>query len=161
MPKRKRQPTKTPSPTKKATPQNPTPTEPSKLSVTPSYDQMPDTVEDPAAVFKMAMLEMKRIAVNNKLAVVAQEHEKRVQMAVLERDNALKKVKAELRDAEEQHRVQKQAIEKQYGIALRVYTYNDETGVLTKRGLEELEEEGSAEQQTSVDSAEENTKTLH
>jgi len=143
-------------PAKKATPSNPKPQEPSVVNVNPDYDEMPDTIEDPAAVYRMAMLDMKRVAVNNKLAVVAMEQERKVAAAVRARDNELKEVKAELRDAERQFIEQKQSIEKTYGIALRAYTYNDETGTLTKQALpdEEPEEVAGAV-------SEEGSGTLH
>lgn len=156
MPKRKRSTTETPAtPKKTATPKNPRPTEPSAVSVNDTYDQMPDTIEDPASVFKMGMLEMKRIAINNKLAVVVQEHERRVAAAVAEQKRAIQEVKAELHEAERQYIEQKQAIEKQYGIALRAYTYNDETGVLTKNALvvEELKKERALKAQQAPTSS--------
>lgn len=143
-------------PAKRATPRNPKPQEPTAVNVNSAYDEMPDTIEDPAAVYKMAMLDMKRVAVSNKLAFVAMEQEKKVVSAVRERDVALKTIKAELREAESQFIAQKSAIETQYGIALRSYTYNDETGVLTKQAL--LDEE-PAEQPAVV--PEEDNEVLH
>ncbi len=158
MAKRKRTAEKktTRKPAKRATPSNPKPQEPTAVNVNSAYDEMPDTIEDPAAVYKMAMLDMKRVAVNNKLAFVAMEQERKVAAAVRERDTVLREVKAELRDAERQYIAQKDAIETQYGIALRAYTYNDETGVLTKQAL--LEEE-PAEQLAAV--PEEGDEVLH
>jgi len=120
---------------------------------------MPDTVEDPAAVFRMAMLDMKRVAVNNKLAFVAVEQEKKVQTAVNERDRALNQVKAELAEAERELLAQKTAIEEQYGIALRSYTYNDETGVLTKQAF--LDAEESQKKPGDKETGEPSNKTLH
>lgn len=141
---------------KRATPTNPRPAEPSALNVNPAYDAMPDTIEDPAAVFKMAMLDMKRAALNNKLAVVVQEHAKRVAAAVAAQKHDIEQVKMELKEAEQQFFGQKQHIEKTYGIALRAYTYNDETGVLTKHALPEDEAEVPA-----APAADETNKTLH
>lgn len=168
MAKRKKTVTKTTpkKPAKKATPANPRPKEPSALNVNSSYDQMPDTIEDPAAVFRMAMLEMKRVAINNKLAVVVQEHEKRVKAAVDAQKRDIEQCKAELREAEQQFVEQKQNIEKTYGIALRAYTYNDDTGVLTKSDLliEEIKKEKAkqAEQQAEQQSeTHETPNTLH
>lgn len=132
------------------------------MSVNGMYDQMPDKIEDPASVFRMGMLEMKRIAINNKLAVVVQEHERRVAAAVAEQKRSIQEVKAELQDAERQYIEQKQAIEKQYGIALRAYTYNDETGVLTKNALlvEEIKKEQALKaQQASTPSGQ--SETIH
>ncbi len=151
--------TKAAAPKKTATPTNPKPEEPSAISVNEAYDRMPDTIDDPAAVFRMAMLDMKRVAVNNKLAFVAQDQEKKVQAAMRERDNVLKEVKAELRVAEAEHLHQKKAIEAQYGIALRSYTYNDETGVLTKEALPDEEEE--PEERGDTETEQPSNKTLH
>jgi hypothetical protein len=159
MAKRKKAVPKTTKPTKKATPANPKPKEPSAINVNPRYDEMPDTIEDPAAVFRMAMLDMKRAAIHNKLAVVVQEHEKRVAAAVAARDNAIRETKAELQDAERQFIEQKQNIEKTYGIALRSYNYNDETGVLTKQSLPE--EEPEPESPSAKDAEGAPNKTLH
>jgi len=119
------------------------------------YDEMPDEINDPANVYKMAMLDMRRAAINNKLAFVAQDQERKVVAAVAERARILNEVKAELREAEQQFIEQKQFIENKYHIALKSYTYNDETGVLKKQAL--LEEE--TEEQPPVASSEE--KTLH
>ncbi|RLC88635.1 MAG: hypothetical protein DRJ03_01815 [Chloroflexi bacterium] len=151
------------APKKTATPANPKPKEPSVVAVNEAYDRMPDTIEDPAAVFRMAMLDMKRVAVNNKLAFVAMEQEKKVQSVVLERDRALKQVKAELADAERELLAQKEAIEAQYGIVLRSYTYNDETGVLTKQAIlkEEAKEIVKGKGRGNKETAEPGSKTLH
>ena len=115
----------------------------------------PNEINDPANVYKMAMLDMRRAAINNKLAFVAQDQERKVVAAVAERARILNEVKAELREAEQQFIEQKQFIENKYHIALKSYTYNDETGVLKKQAL--LEEE--TEEQPPVASSEE--KTLH
>lgn len=157
MAKRKKSVTNT-TPKKTATPSNPKPSAPSALNVNPAYDEMPDTIEDPAAVFKMAMLDMKRAAINNKLAVVVQEHEKRVKAAVAAQKHDIDQVKAELKEAERQFIIQKQYIEKTYGIALRAYTYNDETGVLTKHALPEEPAEGET---PPAPAAGDSNKTLH
>lgn len=140
---------------KKATPSNPRPAVPSAISVNPDYDAMPDTIEDPASVFRMAMLDMKRAAINNKLAVVVQEHEKRVKAAVDAQKRDIEQCKVELREAEQQFVEQKQAIEQQYGITLRAYTYNDDTGVLTKSDLlvEEIKKERAAQAEEAAKAA--------
>jgi len=129
------------APRKRATPANPKPKEKSALSVNSSYDEMPDEIEDPASVFKMAMLDQRRQSVVHKLAVVATEHEKRVKAAVDAQKRDLEQVKVELKEVENLLRAQKGYIEEKYGIALRAYTYNDETGLLKKIDLPEEEEE--------------------
>ena len=145
------------TPNKVATPENPKSDVPSAMKVNPMYDEMPDEINDPANVYKMAMLDMRRAAINNKLAFVAQDQERKVAAAVAERARILNEVKAELREAEQQFIEQKQFIENKYHIALKSYTYNDETGVLKKQAL--LEEE--TEEQLLVASSEEKSKTLH
>jgi hypothetical protein len=150
-------------PKKRATPENPEPDVPSAVNVNPSYDAMPDEIDDPANVFKMAMLDMKKAAVTNKLAIVAQEHEKRVKAAEDARKSDLNKVKAELREVENAFRMQKEFIERKYNIALRSYTYNDETGVLKKQALpdEEDDETGKAKEQVPTVPDAEKPETLH
>lgn len=150
---------------KTATPSNPRPEEKSAVKVNPSYDAMPDEIDDPANVFKLAMLDQKRQSVMHKLAVVAQEHEKRVKAAVDAQKRDLDKVKAELREVENALRVQKGYLEEKYGIALRSYTYNDETGILKKQALPEEKEadsnntENSEQPPPASDDGE--PKTLH
>lgn len=127
------------APRKRATPSNKKPAEKSAISVNPSYDSMPDEIEDPASVFRMAMLDERRQSMAHKLAVVISEHEKRVKAALDAQKRDIAQVKMELKDAEAQLRAQKEHIEEQYGIALRAYTYNDETGLLKKSDLPEEE----------------------
>ena len=167
MAKRKRKTTKTEpepksqKPQKKATPENPRPAEPSATKVNPMYDEMPDSIDDPGNVFRMAMLDMKCAALNNKLAFVAQDQEKKVLAAVNERDRTLKEVKGELDEAKRELVQQRQFIEEKYGIALRAYTYNDQTGILTKNALL-VEEEKKKNAEKSLSEGEEGeNKVLH
>lgn len=159
MAKRKRATPAVKKATKKATPANPKPTEPSAVNVNPMYDEMPDEIDDPANVFKMAMLDMKRVAVNNKLAFVAQDQEKKVFAAAQERDRVLSSVKAELRDTESLFVEQKQYIETKYGISLRSYTYNDETGILKKQSLPDEDE--NTDGKTTAAADEKKGTTVH
>lgn len=165
MPKRKKTTSTKPqaqkSKKKAATPENPSPEEPSAVSVNPAYDNMPDTIEDPAAVYKLAYLDMRRAALNNKLAIVAQEYDRRVTALNAERVQALSQAKAELEEAVQRCNAQKDVIEKTYGVALRSYTYDDETGVLKKQAvLAEEEGEEKRAEKDGGDTAEEG-KTLH
>lgn len=145
------------APKKVATPENTKPPEPSAVQVNPAYDEMPDEINDPASVYRMAMLDMRRAAINNKLAFVAQDQERRVQAAVRERDRIINEVKAELREAEAAFIAQKQFIEEKYHIALKSYTYNDETGVLKKQAIFEKENE----EQPTAPAVGEKEKILH
>jgi len=120
-----------------ATPEKPKPEEKSELSVNDRYDQMPDRIEDPMAVMRMALLDMTCVAANNKLAYVVKDQQERVTSAVRTQNNAIRECKAELEAAQQSLKELKDTIEATYGIALRSYTYNDETGVLTKQPLEE------------------------
>ena len=130
-------------PAKVATPENPAPQEPSAIHVNPMYDQMPDKIEDPGAVFKLAYLDMKQVAANNKLAFVAQEYALKIQALERERNNEINNLKAEMQRIKDARRVAKEEIEKQYNIALRSYSYDDVTGVLTKQALEDIEKKKS------------------
>jgi hypothetical protein len=145
------------APKKVATPENPKPPEPSAVQVNPMYDEMPDEIDDPANVYRMAMLDMRRAAIHNKLAFIAQDQERKVQAAVRERDRLINEAKIELREAEAAFIAQKQFIEEKYHIALRSYTYNDETGVLKKQAIFEKEDE----EQPAAPAAGEKEKTLH
>ena len=148
---RKKSPTKAPKkPAKKkkqepATPEKPKPEGESALKVNPSYDEMPDEIADPGAVFRMAYLDEKKAKLENQLALNAVEYQRRIDEAMRAKNTALQEIKNEIRRAEELIKAHKDAIEAQYGIALRAYNYDDETGVLKKHGLPE-EEEPQAEE---------------
>lgn len=148
---------------KTATPENPSPPEKSAVTVNAMHDAMPDTIEDPGAVFKLAYLDMKKVAINNKLAVVAQDYERKIVALNAERNAAINQIKAEMAQADNELRMQKETIENTYGIALRSYTYNDETGVLTKQAVLEDEEAAKERQRNSAESETDNptNKTLH
>jgi len=149
MAKRKATTVKPVTPKKVVTPENPKSSVPSAVQVNSTYDEMPDVVEDPASVFRMAMLDMRRVAANNKLAFMARDQEQRVAFAVAEQKRVLSETKAELHDAERQLMAQKNEIETKYGIALRAYTYDDETGILKKSAIliEELEAKAAVKAQ--------------
>lgn len=147
-------------PKKTATPENPKPEEKSAISVNAMYDEMPDEVADPGAVFKLAFLDMKRQEIINRLAIVAQQFEKQAVQFDKNRKLALDTVKAELREAEQKLKEHKDSIEAQYGLALKSYTYDDETGMLKKQALEEAEDEAKKASKTS-DEGVEDAKTVH
>ena len=151
------EPKKSAAPKKIATPEKPKSDVPSAVKVNPMYDEMPDEVSDPGAVFKLAFLDMHRQEIINRLAVVVQEFEKRTVALARDRNTAIETVKAELREAEQKLKAHKDTIEAQYGLALKSYTYDDETGVLKKQAILEAE----AEEQPSAASPEEKAKTLN
>jgi hypothetical protein len=129
-----------------ATPEKPKPEGKSELSVNPDYDQMPDRIEDPLAVLRLAYLDMKRVAAHNKMAYVTKDQHDKVAAAVREQNAQVSACTAELREVDREIKAQQDAIEAQYGIALRAYTYNDETGVLTKQALLAEEPKPKAEE---------------
>jgi len=134
------------------------------VSVNPSYDAMPDVVDNDAArVFKMAFLEMRHAAINNKLAIVAQEYEKKQLGLNQQRTHDLNQVKAELAEADRKLKACKDELEKEHGIALRCYTYDDETGVLTKQILLEQEAREEAEKNAGGQNSEQSgtESTIH
>lgn len=131
---------------KRATPEQPHSAEPSAISVNPMYDEMPDEIDDPANVFKLAMLEMKIAAIQNKLAFATQDQRQKVLAAQEEQARVLRQIKMELQNAKDLFIAQKNYLEEKYGIALRAYTYNDETGLLTKTMLEDENQQEKKEE---------------
>lgn len=146
MPKRKKysEPKTEKNQEKTATPENPTPDAPSKVHVNPHYDQMPDKIEDPAAVFRLAYLDMKQTAANNKLAFIAQDYQRKMQILEAQRNTELNNLKSEIRRIEDARRQQKEDIERTYNISLRSYVYDDITGSLTKQAIPDEEKEKPA-----------------
>jgi len=95
-------------------------------------------ISDPANVFKMAMLDVRRVALSNKRAFLQvhyttqmQALQQRLTNETLELDNEIATVKRSFAE-------QVAYMEKKHGITLKDYTYNDETGTLTKRGIKKV-----------------------
>jgi hypothetical protein len=138
---------------KTATPDNPAPKEKSAISVNPAYDAMPDTVEDPAAVFKLAFLDMQEAKYVAELAVIAQEYDRRLVALKSEKQVNVGNAKSRLKEAQRKLKEHRDHIEATYGLALRSYTYDDETGILKKQELpdEEVDDKGATQTATGTE----------
>jgi hypothetical protein len=102
-----------------------------------AYDAMPDEVADPGSTFKMALLEAQRVALENKRAYLELNYNVQISNTQKKMHRELFDTDAEIKELARRHKAQKDYIEETYGIALKSYTYNDETGVLTKQALTE------------------------
>jgi hypothetical protein len=102
-----------------------------------AYAAMPNEVSDPGSVFKMALLEAQRVALENKRAFLELNFNLQISNTQKKMHQALFDIDAEVKELARRHKEQKDYIEETYGIALKSYTYNDETGVLTKQDLTE------------------------
>jgi len=109
--------------------------------VNPDYDAMPDTIEDPGNTFKMALLDTQTAALQHKRNYLELSYN--LQISNLQKKMAvdLKDIDNEVKSIKRQYKEQKDHIEGKYGISLRSYNYNDETGVLTKQVPTGTEEE--------------------
>lgn len=109
--------------------------------VNPDYDAMPDTIEDPGNTFKMALLDTQAVALQNKRNYLELHYNLQLSNTQKKMATDLAEIDAELRNLKRQYKEQKDYIEEKYNIALRAYSYNDETGVLTKQTQTGVEEE--------------------
>jgi hypothetical protein len=102
-----------------------------------AYDAMPNEVTDPGSTFKMALLDAQRVALENKRAFLELNFNVQISNTQKKMHQSLFDIDAEIKDLKRRYKAQKDYIEETYGIALKSYTYNDETGVLTKQDLTE------------------------
>jgi len=107
------------------------------VSINPLYDAMPNEIQDPGNVFRMAYLDTRIIAITNKRMFLEKHYNEQMSSIKARRDLDLATMDAEIIDAKKQARDQRENIEKQYGISLKSYTYEDTTGVLVKQNLTE------------------------
>jgi len=96
------------------------------------FDQMPDVVEDPINVFKLAMLDaqhqaalLKRDKDNLEIQTQLRNIQIRQNQLVQENNAAIKKTEMMIKQ-------QCDYLEEKHGLVLKYYTHNDVTGVLTK-----------------------------
>ena len=101
------------------------------------YAAMPDEVSDPGSTFKMVLLETQRVALENKRAFLELNFNVQISNTQKKMHQTLFDIDAEIKELTRRHKEQKDYIEEMYGISLKSYTYNDETGVLTKQALPE------------------------
>lgn len=102
-----------------------------------AYAAMPDEVSDPGSTFKMALLDAQRTALANKRAFLELNFNLQISNTQKKMHQALFDLDAEIKELARRYKEQKDYIEETYGVALKSYTYNDETGVLTKQALTE------------------------
>lgn len=100
------------------------------------FDMMPESIEDnPAAVFKLAYLDMQSEAAVLKLALVAQDYQRQIASLEAKRNQALHEAKSILKEAERLKKEHRDWFEETYKLSLRNYTYDDQTGILKKQPL--------------------------
>lgn len=119
--------------------------EPKATVVSPDYDAMPDEVEDPANVYRMALLETRRTALQNKRLYLELHYNNQMASIRKKMSDDFARIDGEIKELKKAHTVQRDYIESKHGIALKSYNYNDETGVLTKEiptGAEEVATNG-------------------
>jgi len=108
-------------------------------SVNPSYDAMPDEINDPGAVYRMAYLDQKQSRLQTQIQLAEKEFAERMVNLQRQKVNTITSIQAELQDTVRTLKDHRDHMEEQYGISLRSYSYNDETGVLTKQVLLDME----------------------
>lgn len=114
---------------------------PKPTIVNPDYDAMPDTIEDPASMYRMALLDTQVAALQHKRNYLELHYNLQLQNTQKKMSTDLAAIDAEVKGIKKQYKEQKDYIEEKYGIALKSYNYNDETGVLTKQVPTGTEEE--------------------
>ena len=97
------------------------------------YDAMPDNIEDPGAVFKLAFLDSERGRLQTQALLVKQEGDQNVKALQLQYQTTLNELQRQIRAIEARLKEHRDYIEAKYKIALRSYNYDDETGVLKKQ----------------------------
>ena len=114
---------------------------PPAAHVNDAYDAMPNEIEDAGAVFKMAFLDAERGRLHTQALLVKQEGEANIKAMHIQYQNAVNALQMQIKVADQRLREHKEYIEQKHGIALRSYTYDDETGVLKKQIQTEPEPE--------------------
>lgn len=111
-----------------------------KEDIIPGFDKMPEQIDDPTQVFRMAYLETKIIAMNNKLALLIREFDTKLQALAKQKQDTIVGIKTQLEGMQREYTGQKQYIEEKHGIALSCYTYDDVSGILTKQDFLQKEQ---------------------
>lgn len=104
-----------------------------------AYDRMPDTVEDPVSVFKMCLYEEKCKSLEFEKVAKLAHLDNEIRNLQAARNNTMLECDRALRQAHARMMSFKDFIEEKHDLVLKCYTYNDETGVLTK--LSEVKKE--------------------
>lgn len=101
--------------------------------VNDSYDAMPNEIEDPAAVFKLAFLDAERGRLQTQALLAKQEGDQNIKAMQIQYQTTINELQRQIREIEIKIKEHRDYIEKKYNIALRSYNYDDETGVLRKQ----------------------------
>ena len=109
--------------------------------VNPDYDAMPDTITDPGNTFRMALLDTQVAGLQHKRNYLELSYNLQISNTQKKMTQDLKDIDNEIKAIKRQYKEQKDFIEEKYGIALKSYNYNDETGILTKQVPTGVEEE--------------------
>jgi hypothetical protein len=99
----------------------------------------------------MAYLDQKLHALKTQVALVEKEYNIRLRDMQAQHNNTILSLRAEIGSVTRAITEHKGDIEAKYNIALRSYTYNDETGVLTKQiilDMENARKDGAAHSNT-------------
>lgn len=107
--------------------------DPPKEHVNDKYDAMPNEIEDPGAVFKLAFLDSERGRLQTQALLVKQEGDQNIKAMQIQYQTTLNELQRQIRVVEAKIKEHKDYIEKKHGVALRSYNYDDETGVLKKQ----------------------------
>jgi len=97
------------------------------------YDAMPNEIEDPGAVFKLAFLDSERGRLQTRALLVKQEGDQNIKAMQIQYQNAINELQKQIREVDTKIKEHRDYIEAKHGIALRSYNYDDETGVLKKQ----------------------------
>lgn len=120
--------------------------DPPKEHVNDKYDAMPNEIEDPGAVFKLAFLDSERGRLQTQALLVKQEGDQNIKAMQLQYQNAINELQRQIREVDAKIKEHRDHIEAKHGIALRSYNYDDETGVLKKQV--QTEQAGGKEEMT-------------
>lgn len=101
--------------------------------VNAAYDAMPNEIEDAGAVFKLAFLDAERGRLQTQALLVKQEGDQNIKAMQLQYQTAINELQRQIREFDTKLKEHRDYIEQKYGIALRSYTYDDETGLLKKQ----------------------------
>jgi hypothetical protein len=96
------------------------------------FDAMPNEIDDPSLVFKMAFLDSDCTRISAQ--IVNQKNEFEAKMTALRNNyqTAINTLTSQHRTTSQRLKEHKDYIEEKYNIALKSYTFDDETGKLKK-----------------------------
>jgi len=86
-------------------------------------------IEDPAAVFKLCMLESDLQKVQLQMQLAANQAAEQIQQLINKRDKSLASLNGQFQKLRERHIKFREYIEQKHGICIKHYVYDDEVGV--------------------------------